>query len=353
MNFIEISSELGGSSLALSSLGARLHCRIDWRKLANSFSQLAFRECDIVVTQPPSGGSTGGFMDESGEWFGLKAAACRIMSVMEVTKARRMLMIARESAAFDRKGASIAEFIFDLDKVGFDVAWVKVNLSDFDLPQNSARFALLARSRGQRFRKTLLEELAGPLGVEARLSSASRLQDIVADREPRPGRPAPTSASPLLQVGYASEGLFRCGTVSRKASTRSEVNLGDRLRLMTVDGRSLNAESVRLVSRNGIRGLQVTGGGLAHSMGPGVSAWPLILVKDGHTPSPKCVNWERKVGDSCIYRLSPDVALGLFGEEALSLSSRLTGHNLAEQYQLASSTIPPRVVSMLFNSILE
>jgi len=132
--------------------------------------------------------------------------------------------------------------------------------------------------------------------------------------------------------------------------------LGSRSRIDASEGATPTL-SIRFVSRGGIKGLQIKRDGCAHSVGPAISAWPLLAIstKDvGEIQVPEVFyNWRSSASGYSIFRITPARTLLLFGTGADCLSQELesTSLSISDQYKAIATTASPALLCHLVEAL--
>lgn len=368
MRFLDISSDLGGGSVGLRSAGLTGDLSVNWTdflgeswRCADPISALPIStyqipKPDLLSVQLPSGASLGGLWAPDGTWFNFRSAVDTVGKVIDAVEPRAFIMSGRRNALHDRNGTTFAHLLKIIGYQGFRAFWVTLNLSWLGLPQDANRLVLVAsRDWSDADCQEVLVLFCRQIGCCISKPKQPRDLDQFIDlREPKIGAAAPTAASGFSLAGTACDGQFIDLRLTRSQPSVSGAFLADILGL-SPGVSQVRIDSVRYVSRNGIRNLQIKKGDVAHSFGPSISAWPLFRLKCATEKQIEeingNINWTCISDDDVVCRLNPVRSLLLFGVEALALKDMLNieGSGLDEQYRLTSATVPPVLWRMIGN----
>jgi hypothetical protein len=356
-----LSDELGGFRIAAESLGMTFIGQISWR----AASSLSLQEsknffCDCLAISMPSGSRVFGFESSDGSWVGGNTIAKTVADVIARLNPNTIILYARRALLTDRFGATFCEILKALHN--YSVAWKTVNLSWYDIPQDANRVMVVAtryevNETPSRWFNIIRGDLPPSCLANFVLQPAEELSVLLEARVPRIGRAAPVPVNPFCSGGYYSSGAIYPARYPIIKKTSNAMLLSESLQFMWNAEPPPTLYSVRFTSRHGKKGLAFKRDGLAHSFGPSISAWPLLAVKPGALEALNnmgtVVDWRAISGGYEVFRLSPRAAIGLFGQEALPLGVPLhaVGRSIAQQYEAASSTVPPRIISTFLLSL--
>lgn len=356
-----IGNDIGGMRLGLEARGLTAKTKTLSEALSTDFhlaDELTSQRCDglcvLMPTAPFEPGSTGGTI--SGP-----LALREVLKASGPLESECIVIYGRKSLLSERFGTTFAEILLELSLRQYSATWGVVNLSWLGLPHDAYRVIVLAEKGGSDLETCsshdvpLLRHLLGPLRI-LRRSAPQSLRDLIDKRKPRIGLQAPEATNPFGNFGIMAAGVFVAGLLDPLPVEHKRLRLAQ---VLGIESEALNAVcSVRFTSRNGRRGLQLKRDGLAHAIGPAISAWPLLAAKReilngiGQPPSDS-YNWRRSVGEYEVFRITPSRALLLFGVEAAPLMAPLShmGQSISEQYRVVSETVPPVMASRLATAI--
>ena len=361
--FAEIRSDLGGAKLALEARGYTCIESRTWDEFLkprlHSSDKVPGSDCDILTIQFPASDTVSGLWGPEGDWISARYVAAELGSILEVYNPRTLIFTGRNGILSEGNGSTFAELLISLSKYRYEACWVRLNLSSWGIPQDASRIAIVAIKTSDfaavgEMESPSLMLLSNILGInegKTKLKKKRCLANILDERRPRIGAPAPKKSNPYGRFGISFFGYIQDfeGTFSNEFSIFP--TLASILGLEESEWKQ-GICSARLVSRSGIRSIQLKRGSLAHSIGPAISAWPLFAFPKRInliSRMDEAFNWKSRFGDYDIGRLTPQRSLLLFGSEAKCLSSNLSEvtSSMSAQYKLAAATVAPKFVDSL------
>lgn len=365
--FAEIRSDLGGAKLALEAHSYNCIDSKTWEDFLtsslHSIDRGTISDCDVLTIQFPTSDTVSGLWGPDGDWISARYVASKLSSILEIYNPRTLILIGRSGILSEGNGSTFAELLISLSMYRYEACWVRFNLASWGIPQDANRIAIVAiqasEFAGLRDMEspslTLLSNIRGVNKGKFKLKKKQCLENILDERRPRIGAPAPKKSNPYGSFGISSCGHIRDfeGAFSNEFSVCP--TLPNILGLEESDW-SQGIRSARFVSRSGVRSIQLKKGDLAHSIGPAISAWPLFAFPKQiglFSKAEEAFNWKTRFGDYDVGRLTPQRSLLLFGSEAKCLSANLSEvtPTVSTQYKLVAATVSPKVVDSLITAL--
>lgn len=365
--FAEIRSDLGGAKLALEARGYNCIESRTWEDFLqpplHTNDKFTISDCDVLTIQFPTSDTVSGLWGPEGDWISARYVAAELSSILEVYNPRTLILTGRSGILSEGNGSTFAELLISLSKYRYEACWVRLNLASWGIPQDANRIAIVAIQASeftalqemQNPSLTLLSNILGSSEGKLRLKRKQCLADILEERRPRIGAPAPRKSNPYGRFGTSHSGYIHDfeGEFPNKYSIRP--TLSSILGVEESDWIQ-GICSARFVSHGGIRSIQLKSGDFSHSIGPAISAWPIFAFPkrvDLFSRAEEAFNWRSRFGDFDLGRLTPHRSLLLFGSEAKCLSANLSevSSSMSTQYRLVAATVAPKVVDSLITSL--
>jgi site-specific DNA-cytosine methylase len=373
--FVEIHSDLGGARLALKRRGYTSIGSINWEELIDYHWEFSTEDayknknftipCDILVIQFPTHDTVSGFWSLRGEWISARYVATKIRKIMIAYNPKKIIFIGRNNVMIEGNGSAFAEILMMLCDHDYESCWIRLNLASIGIPQDASRIAIVGMKKSSPHssiaKRLPLIILSSILKINENiflLDEKQSISKIIEDRKPKIGSSAPTRSNPFGRYGISHSGYLENIRVIPSKALFTTSTSSPKFTIFGDNGPfgSQDIRSVRFISRQGERSLQLKKAGLAHSVGPSISAWPLFAFKEGadNTPfSNVFFNWNSKFDDYQVGRLTPEKTLLLFGEDTSLLSSGLSrvASSMSAKYKMVSATVAPKLIDLLVDAI--
>ena len=375
MNFVDIRSDLGGARIGLECLGYNCIASLTWENfLSRNHSDCIGHEagvlknigsCDLLSMQAPALDTVNGYWGSDGTWISMRDVSDMFRRVEKILHPRTVIVVGRKCILSERNGTSFADLLIAFSELGYECIWTTLNLSSIGVPQDAIRIGIIAHRSPERHKTScrgsianqLLSNLSELEVAELNLNPRASLEALVEKRRPRIGLRKPAKPNPFSTSGIAWGDNFRSGNLPRLKDMGTENSLPTVLGLAD-RGENIAIKSVRFVSRNGVKGLQFKRNGLAHSIGPSISAWPLFAISDTEARNiqipPSYYNWTGSIDGHFVFRVSPARALFLFGSQAHDLVDVLEEkpRSISNQYKTIAATTAPPLVAYLSQAFI-
>jgi hypothetical protein len=374
MNFVEVRSDLGGARVGLEITGCRCIGSVSWKQLMSAKGGDSFKfgggvqkdskTCDLLSIQAPAYDTVSGYWESDGSWICMRDVANVVRRLLQRLSPQSAILTGRRNVLSERHGTSFAELLLAFGELGYETTWVRLNLSAIGIPQDSFRVGVVAQRRtpsdklgpdgilARRLFSTVLASISG----QANLGPDRGLATFVEERRPRVGLRVPAETEPFGSAGIAWGDHFRSSVLRLSKNVTAAPSLAHVLGIDTSESETPTL-SVRFVSRRGIKGLQIKKDGCAHSVGPAISAWPLLAISTKDADAIKVpeafYNWRSSASGYSIFRIIPERALLLFGMHADRLSQKLesTSLSISDQYKAIATTASPTLLLHLVEGL--
>ncbi len=320
--------------------------------------------CDLLSIQAPAYDTVSGYWAADGRWICMRDVANVVRHLIRRLNPQSVILTGRRNVLSERHGTSFAELLLALGEFGFETTWVKLNLSAIGIPQDSFRVGVVAQRKSSSrvlspdgtLARRLLSAVLASVSGHAILGADRGIENFVEERRPRVGLRVPIETGPFGSVGIAWGHHFRSSVLRLSKRATAAPSLAHVLGIDTSEGETPTS-SVRFVSRHGIKGLQIKEGGYAHSIGPAISAWPLLAISTKDADAKKVpdtfFNWRSSASGYLIFRITPERSLLLFGTHANLLTQKLesTSLSISDQYKAIATTASPALLFHLAEAL--
>ena len=243
MNFIDIRSDLGGARIALEGLGHHCMASLTWKDLLSHYHNYCggheggfpngVGTCDLLSMQAPAYDTVNGYWGPNGRWICMRDVSDAFRQLAQEHNPSVVIVSGRKSILSESNGTSFSDLLISFAELGYESAWVKMNLASIGVPQDAIRVGIIAQriaksheavSSGNLAHRLLLN-LLGLTTAQLKLGSCASLEKLVEERKPRIGLRAPANSTPFASCGVAWGDNFRSGLLPSRIDIPTEISL--------------------------------------------------------------------------------------------------------------------------------